>query len=127
MTTAVQYGIDFDGIGPRRDMRSATGLRRVSQRLAAMLETQRGSMWWAPERGTDLRQFINAQVDDSLSEIANAAALECEKSSKVDRAEATATSLSSGAVEITIKCQAADGPFDLTVLVTELSVTLLRS
>ena len=118
------YGTDFEGIDDvLPTMRMISGPPVVIESLLRRFRTPRGTLWYARNYGTDLRQFINGSA--SNSQIARAVELECRKDARVlsvsvdvERAENTIT--------ITLRLELGDGPFVAVIGVDELTVELLN-
>lgn len=129
MTTSL--GIDIATPGAA-DLDPYFGLvsegRCLVEALARRLVTPRGSLFYAPQYGYDLRQWINADLDaGDLREIERAAAEECRADERVDDAALEAT-FSDDRLTITGVVYAVTGrTYRLTLAVSEVSVILLRS
>lgn len=92
------------------------------QAVARRLETPRGGLFYDEEYGTDLRAYVNSNAGPL--EIARAAELEAMKDERVLAADAT-VNRSGQSITVTMKLTLADGPFDLTLDVSDLTVDLI--
>jgi hypothetical protein len=106
-----------------------TGSRVVAERLWRRFSTARGGLSFHPNDGFDLRMMLNEGFSsDSLSRARSAIAAEAKKDEAVLDATVTVEYLSaSKKLVVTIDGEAADGPFALTMFVTQLSVSLLEA
>jgi len=103
-----------------------SGRTALAQALCRRLMTRRAGLWYAPNYGTDLRQFLNtAPVQTSIVE--QAAENECLKDERVEDISATAEHLEARqTIQLKLRITEAGGTFDLTVLVSALTVELLQ-
>lgn len=106
-----------------------TGFTCLAQCLARCLATPRGSLPYAPNRGTDLRQFVNEAVTPSLrARVQMAIERECEQDERVMGAKASVSWDASGNMKGSVLITTQDGiTYPTTLLVTQLSVSLLTS
>lgn len=83
---ATDYGIDIScvsGLDPNFTL--VTGVRVVAEALARRLTTARGSLFYAPDYGTDVREILNARIDQRrLDAWRTRIEAECRKDDRVD-------------------------------------------
>jgi hypothetical protein len=96
------------------------------QALCRRLQTPRGGLWYDLDYGTDLRQFVNAQNVQAFA-VEQAVEQECLKDERVQTCSATVTRGDDGSLTVSISVEAAEGPFEFTLLVSSLTVELLDS
>ncbi len=96
------------------------------QALCRRLQTPRGGLWYDLEYGSDIRQFVNAQNVQAFA-VEQTVENECLKDERVQTVSATVTRADDGALTISVSVEAADGPFEFTLLVSALTVELLDS
>lgn len=130
MASNTSLGVGAGGvlsIGPR--MQVVSGLQCLAQSLARRLITPRGSLSWAPNDGTDMREFLNkGNTSTNRFAAASAARDECLKDSRVERCDAVAQfSAASSQLSITLSIATADGPFQLVIGVDALTVQILEA
>ncbi len=107
------------------ESRTVTGNRVVAEAIARRLMTPRGRLIGYPNYGYDLTQFVNADVGPrELAAMRAGIVAECLKDQRVAGATADVT-LASDVLTVTIKLDAALGPFSLVLSVTALTVELL--
>jgi len=115
-----ELGTDLDGItGLNPAMRVISGRHGVAVAIARRLTTPHGSLFYDPDYGHDLRQYLNApnpgpgilepRVED-----------EAEKDERIFKATAAVTFIGT---ELTVRLVLVDdeGPFPLTVTISELA------
>lgn len=116
-------GSDFSGtldLDPA--LRQVSGQRALAEAVVRRITTPRGSFPDFPDYGFDVESLIGSTMTDSAirQRITEQAQLEEEvKSCRVTIAR------NFGAVEISIALKNAEGPFSLTVNVSELGVTAI--
>ena len=103
------------------------GNRVVAETILRMLETPRGSLVYAPDRGYDVRAlFGEAITQRTLAQAKRSIEAECLKD---ERVEAVATALdfdaATSTLQIRLEVTTAAGPFQLTLAVTAVSLTIL--
>ena len=104
----------------------ASGPVIVAQALARRFETPRGSLFYDPEYGMDLREFLNESLADSdLLVIQTAVAAEARRDERVNSCSATVT-LDRLSQTLTVKLALvlSTGPFTLVMTVDSASVKL---
>jgi phage baseplate assembly protein W len=110
-------------VGPR--FVYVSGLTNLGMSLARRLITPRGILDYAPDYGTDMRDYLNgANTPATRFAAARAAQDEVTKDERVLTATATVT-FADSAMSIDITCITADGPFTLVLSVNALTTALL--
>jgi len=124
MAVETDYGQDFTCIEDVDARLSVTsGPLLVAQAVVRRLETPRGGLWYSPNYGTDLRQFINGHA--TVFRVARAIEQEALKDERVESAKAVVTITNNRRIDATLTLELADGPFRLVVAVDELTVELI--
>lgn len=83
-------GLDIGGVDDFDAFLSyTTPAQAAGERVMCSLLHAPGTLWWAPDRGTDIRQFLHR--DASSDEIQIAVAAEAEKEETVESAIVVAT------------------------------------
>jgi len=102
--------------------------RCLVEAIARRLVTPRGSLFYAPSYGYDLRQGVNSDLDPAdLREIEHAAAEECRADERVDDVQLTAA-FSDDRLTLSGWVTAITGQtFRLTLAVSDVTVIILRS
>lgn len=115
----------INSVGPRFTL--ATERQCLAQSLARRLITPRGSMPWAPNDGTDMRDFLNrANTPANRFAAGRAAKDECEKDERVQSATVTAKfNFAASQLELTVAILTASGPFQLVLGVDALTIDIL--
>lgn len=121
----VNYGSDMHCVTDiTPDCAHASGGAVVAHEIVRALQTPRGSLPWAPDRGLDLRQFVGSAV--RVTQIEADIEAEVLADDRVEAASVTVEHLTGGDLDITIKAEGDDGPFpDIVLSVTEMTVQLL--
>ena len=111
---------------PRLPLQS--GLRNLGEAIARRLQTPRGSLFYAPNYGTDIRAWLNeAMTTDDLFRAKVAVEAECEKDERVLSADAEVVlnrTLQTLTLRLTLTTAA--GPFRLVLSVDQVTVTLIE-
>lgn len=104
-----------------------SGQRAVAECCARMLFTPRGSLVGAPDRGIDLRAYLNASIGPrTIDEIQHLVEGECEQDERVQSAACTVSfAPQTFALSITVQLTTALGPFTMTVSVNNLTLDIL--
>lgn len=106
--------------------RVISGTTAVAQAVARRFLTPAGSLPWDQDAGMDLRDLLLEGLDRAqLPAIASMVRAEALKDERVDTATADASLSASGVLSITLSCTTADGPFELVLAVSQLTVDLL--
>lgn len=72
--------------------RVITGFRVVAEAVARRWTSPKGSLWWDPDAGQDVRDRLNAKLDPSqVDELAASLAAEAEKDERVQRCSVLVT------------------------------------
>lgn len=100
----------------------------IGQRIARLLQTPRGGLGVVgddPNRGWDLRQYVNAKLPpDFVSQAQQQIVNECLKDEEVASATCLVTQPNgTGSIVVALNLVGAAGPFQLTLNVTSLTVT----
>lgn len=108
----------------RPDMTTVSGQTALIHRLAVRLQTPRGRFPWWPNFGTDISQYLLSKA--TPQQIASAAQAECLKDEQVRQANVSATVSDAGRkITLAIRIVASDGPFALTLSITQASLDLI--
>ena len=125
---SVDFGTAIDGIfdvGARFSF--ATGLANLGNSIARRLITQRGSLPWDLDCGTDVRMFLNhGSTPQARFAVQAAVNDECLKDERVDTCS-TDAAFGQDTLTLTIAISTAAGPFRLVLLVDSLTVTILEA
>lgn len=122
------YGIDISatsGLDPNFTL--VTGDRVLAEAAFRRLTTQRGSLFYAPDYGTDVREMLLGRVDARrLGEWRARIEAEVRKDDRIESAKA-ALSFDPQSAVATVKVAGvgAAGPFQFTLAVSAVSVELL--
>ncbi len=123
----VDYGNDTDCVSDLTfARREVDGETAMAQSMARRLTTGRGTLFYAPEYGYDLRQFLRGSVP-SESVLNGNIENELLKDERI--ADVTVeSSHNEGTESLSIRIQGdgAEGPFDLTLEIGAVTVKLLR-
>jgi phage baseplate assembly protein W len=104
------------------NMPQVRGITALAQRLLRRLQTPRGRFFAWPDFGTDLREFLLANVP--ADRVASAAAAEADKDEQVESVDASAT-YEGRAIRLVLTVTTAAGPFDFTMSITDAAVRLI--
>lgn len=124
---ATDYGNDteavFDTTYARRQVDGET---MMGQAMARRLVTPRGALWYAPQYGYDLRQFLKGPVP-AVAVVNGNVENELLKDERVEDVTAdTSFDQNSEALAVHVVGRGALGPFDLTISIDAVSVEILR-
>jgi hypothetical protein len=103
-------------------MPQVRGITALAQRLLRRFQTPRGRFFAWPDFGTDLREFLLANVP--ADRVATAAASEALKDEQIESVDASAT-YEGRAVRLVLTVTTAEGPFDFTMTISEAVVSLI--
>lgn len=107
------------------DFQEVTGRDLLIEALLRRLITPRGTLVGDPDYGTDVRQWINDDIDDAeAARIGAAIAAELGKDERVRSASATTTFVDN-LLSVTISLVDGAGPFKLTLAITDVTLKLL--
>ena len=104
------------------------GLTLLGQDLAARLQTPREGLWYDPDYGYDLRQWVNADYEPSdVFVIQSEVERECLKDERVEGCRATIEADDiKHTLSVTLNVTVADGPtYDLVLAVSDVTVDVL--
>lgn len=112
-------------VGPRFTL--VTERNCLAQSLCRRLISQRGSLSWSPNDGTDIRDYLNhASTPTGKFSIEAAVKDECEKDERVQQCQVTAAmNLATQVCTLTLQVVTANGPFVLVIGVDSLTVGIL--
>ncbi len=109
------------------ESRMVTGNRVVAEALARRLFTPRGRLIGYPNYGYDLTQHANADVSpNDLLTINAETRAECNKDPRVNDTVVTTTLEGDGTLRVHIAADGAQGPFELVLSVSAVTVSLLK-
>jgi hypothetical protein len=110
-------------VGPRFTL--ASEFQCLGQSLVRRLITPRGSMPWAPNDGTDIRDFLNqGHKPRNTFLVQQAVKDEVEKDERVQSALVSAA-FAGDSMTLTLQVVTASGPFKLILLVDTLTISIL--
>jgi hypothetical protein len=106
----------------------ATGRKNLGNAIARRLSTPRGSLYYDPDYGEDIRGSINASSTlNEIADLQSRVTAQCELEERVQSADVTARfSLQTSSLRLDTVIEDADGPFNLILLVTGASVELFN-
>lgn len=108
------------------DGRQVTGNRLVAEAIVRRWQTPRGRLIRYPNYGRDLTDFLNDDVSPSdIAQMRSEAEQEAEKDERVTSCAVLAVLNVDGGLEMTAEVTTGDGPFELVVSITQVSVELL--
>lgn len=117
-------GTDISGV---RDVDPGLGIAggrlAYAQAIARRLTTPAGTLFYDREYGHDVRRYVNAPFFNA-EEVQNAVAAEAFKDERTVGATVTAT-FSDGVLTIELVLDDGDGPFPLTLNVSQLTASVL--
>lgn len=117
------YGSDFSCVSDLDPKLSVvSGPLVVAQAIVRRLQTPRGGLWYDLSYGTNVRQWLNGST--SKVRVASAIEAEARKDERVSAARATVT-FSQSSMDIRLLITLAEGPFELTIGVNDLTVDLI--
>jgi phage baseplate assembly protein W len=123
---STEHGYDLSGIlDLSPDLRTVHGREALIEALARRLTTPRGGLWYDPSYGHDVRQYVNAPSPQP-GLVESQVSAECLKDERVLDAEVTVLSVGEE-LRISVEITDARGPFTLTLVVTQVTVELLRN
>jgi phage baseplate assembly protein W len=105
-----------------------TGTRVVAEACFRRLTTERGSLWYAPDYGTDVREMMLAKMDQRrLDAWRSKIEAEVRKDQRVDTVSASiAFDPRTEIAKVSVAATTAAGPFDLVLAVSGVTVELLK-
>lgn len=103
-----------------------SGRTTLVQAILRRFQTRRGTLVDDPDYGLDLTDWVGKRTDTAqLLAWQQALQAEARKDQRVRSARARLTTLPSGVLRFTLALETSEGPFSLTVQVSEVSVDLL--
>lgn len=106
------------------------GRRLAAEAVLKRWLTPRGSLFWNPDFGHDVRQYLSMRLDAGrLYAVGIALAAEAEKDERIASAEVSVEALGSGAtrrLRIVAKLVDAEGPFELVSEISLAKVELFK-
>lgn len=106
---------------------NASGFRVVAEAIARRWQTPRGGLVDDPNYGFNLSDFISDDLSPAdIARMAKMAAAEAVKDERVVACDVDITLLPTGAMTVTGNVQTAQGPFQLVVGVSQVTVALLQ-
>lgn len=132
MATEEELGTDLGGSLTDLDanLSFVSGRRALLQALADRYQTPKGSLWYAPAYGDDLRRFIGSSVDPRVIEsAAEAEGLQDERVEDISAtiAETDDQVLLTSTITLDIAVTDAEGPFEFTLQVSALGARIIGS
>jgi hypothetical protein len=116
-------GTDFDGVMDiDKNLTPVSGRRMLAQAVARRWLTEPGGLFYAPDYGYGLKRHLNASIDNPGS-IAAGLRAEAMKDERVEDCQVDVTYQDE---ELVIKGRLSDavGPFDLTLRLSQTTLTL---
>lgn len=92
-----------------------SGAENLAQSLLRRLQTPQGALWWAPNYGLDVRQFIADGISDGGYELSALMEGELERDERVDTADVAVTHLTRSSITLEARITTAAGPYLLVV------------
>lgn len=116
------------GAYPDLDWRVREGVENLREGLLRRLTTPRGSLWYAPNYGLDLRVYLNETITpETLEEIRILVEQECEKDPRVLLASAQVGIAPGHQLVVKVVAETDDAPVELVVSVDRLNVEVLNA
>jgi phage baseplate assembly protein W len=111
-------------IGPAT--RLLSGLDNLAESLVRRFQTPRGALFYAPDEGLDLRQYLGEpQTPELFFEIETLVEEQAQRDERVELADATVTALDLRRIQVDLQLETAAGPFRLVLAVSALTVEVL--
>jgi phage baseplate assembly protein W len=121
------FGTDLTAL-PELRFQLKDGLANLGEALARRLLTPRGGLFYDPTYGWDLRRYLNEVLDEATEyEMKVLVEQELEKDPRVYRATVEAVAKDLKRIYLDTLVETAQGPFRLTVAVSDVSVEVLRA
>lgn len=99
---------------------SASGPQSVAEAVVAAIHLTNGTLWWAADRGVDVREFLHGTT--STEDMQLAIESECLRDERVERADVSITRLGRDAqVRIVLHLRNAPTAVSLTLTVSEVN------
>lgn len=118
----------FDGFDVTEDFATVSGRTLLAEALVRRLVTPRGTLIDDADYGTDVRRWINDDVDDRIIAGTVAAEIDAElqKDERVRRSTTTA-SFTNGLLTTTTSIIDASGPFRLVLRISDVTIEVLEA
>jgi hypothetical protein len=128
----MSFGRDLSCTTTLRTARFARGARLVAEAAYRRITTRRGLLLGGPEEedyGIDVRDGIgSSNAANFAAALPGRVEAELEKDDRIQATRATATVVGGGplvTIRLRVECETADGPFTLTLDVSEAGVAIL--
>jgi len=110
-----------------KNLTLVSGYKNLGLQLVNRLSTRRGTLFYDPNYGDDLRLFMNRPINQAIiDQIRYTIKSQCEQDPRVNNADVTVSYDSSTlSLEVDIFVTTLLGPFTLVISVNSLSVSLL--
>lgn len=104
-----------------------SGIDNLIKKIIQRLQSPTGCLYWDPSYGLDVKQYINASINDGkIQEIQSAVRRQCESDERVLFAEVIVANPNATTLNITIKITTSPGPaFTFVISVDKLTIELL--
>lgn len=106
------------------DLTPVLGRLGLAQSVGRRLISPTGSLFYDSDYGDDVRRYLNSPSPATARKAGASAENEAEKDERVERADAAAT-LAGDDLSIDVRLVDGEGPFELTLNVSDLTVELL--
>jgi phage baseplate assembly protein W len=104
-----------------------SGRRLLAEAIARRLQTPRGGLIDDPDYGYDVTDFLNDDLSPrDLALMATNINAECAKDQRILSANSTVTLAAGGVLMISVGLTDLDGPFDLVLAVSDVTVAILK-
>lgn len=122
------FGIDFSAL-PDLNFTLQSGVKNLAEAIARRLITPRGQLFYDPNYGLDVRQYLNEALTDEIRyEIETLVAAECEKDERVLAADVRVLNGETARnIQLAISLETAEGPFALVIDIGAVTVEVLRA
>jgi phage baseplate assembly protein W len=122
-----ELGIDYSAL-PDIAWQTKSGMENLAEALARRLQTPRGGLFYDPEYGLDVRDWLNeTDSEEARFELSTLASAECEADPRVLSADVEVIALGDDGVTIAISGQSLEGPFSLILEANKVTVEVLNA
>jgi phage baseplate assembly protein W len=122
-----ELGIDYSAL-PDIAWQTKSGMENLAEALARRLQTPRGGLFYDPEYGLDVRDWLNeTDSEEARFELATLASAECEGDPRVLSADVDVLVLGEDGITIAISGQSLEGPFSLILEANKVTVEVLNA
>lgn len=119
------FGTDISVI-PDLNFGLKSGLANLIEALIRRLTTPLGGLFYDPEYGLDLREFVQQSWNRATKfELEIRAVAQCEQDERVLAAEVEATQIDLERIQVKVRGETAEEPFTLILAVSKVSVEVL--